>query len=542
MAKPLTDQIEHVVVVMFENRSFDNVLGGLYPTLSRQGLFRGLLGKETNPRDPRNRTAGSVTVFQGPAAESVFIMPYPDPGELYSDMVQQIFGSNASVLPSGVLPPMSGFAWNYTQQPPAPSGHGFPAVAPRAADIMQYYSGTTMPVSSSLARGYAVCDSWFAAAPVQTLSNRVLTHCGTPSKLPGTNRSRINNCDYTKKLVKAPFHPPVTDTTIFELLDDRYPEGKAPKCSDLHDPDVHLNWKVYYHDAPLSALCRYVYEHWCWDSLFGGNVFHFQELTSSESLFEKDIREGRLPKYSFIEPRYSDFFGGTVNSNHPGGAGLDMSDPNGASLPPPVRVVDGERFLWQIWNILLRYPQTFAKTLLVVTYDEHGGLFDHVPPGPAKSPFDPPVDNFDYDRYGVRVPAILINPSIPPGTVYPPRKAGAPLPDPPFDHTSLLSTLIAQFELPGRLTPRVYAAPKLEGLITSQRYPAPSCTSPAEERPEAAPPAPPRPPITTVPTQAHNLAGLLAPLYAVEQRNRRGAGSGNQRPGTPGEGGGGTEP
>jgi phospholipase C len=537
MAKPLTDQIEHVVVVMFENRSFDNVLGGLYPSLARQGLFRGLLGDETNPRNPANPAAGSVTVFQGPAAESVFIMPYPDPGELYSDMVQQIFGSNASVLPSGVLPPMSGFAWNYTQQPPAPSGHGFPAVPPTAADIMQYYSGKTMPVSSCLARGYAVCDAWFAAAPVQTLSNRVLTHCGTPSKLPGTNRSRINNPDYTCDLT-VPYDPPVTDTTIFELLDETYPEGKAPKCSDLHDPSVHLNWKVYYHDAPLSALCSYVYERWCWDAFFGGNVFHFQEALSSESTFEKDIRKGMLPKYSFIEPRYSDFFFGTVNSNHPGGAGLDLSDPNGAALPPPVSVVDGERFLWQVWSILRKYPQTFAKTLLVITYDEHGGLFDHVPPPPATSPFDPPVDNFDYDRYGVRVPAILVNPSIPPGTVYPPRQAGAPLPDPPFDHTSLLSTLIAQFKLQGSLTPRVDVAPTLEGLITSQSHPAPSCPPPAEERADSVPPPPSRPPITTVPTQAHNLAGLLAPLYAVEQRNKRGADSANQRPQPPaGKGG-----
>src|ERR1044071_1030359 len=126
MAKPLTDAIEHVVVLMLENRSFDNVLGGLYPDLTKKGLYRGLLGNETNPLDPANPGAGSVTVFQGPATSTIWIMPYPDPGELYSNMVRQIFGSNSSVLPSGVLPPMSGFAWDYTQQPPAPSGAGWP--------------------------------------------------------------------------------------------------------------------------------------------------------------------------------------------------------------------------------------------------------------------------------------------------------------------------------------------------------------------------------------------------------------------------------
>jgi phospholipase C len=514
MAKPLTDAIEHVVVLMLENRSFDNVLGGLYPDRTKKGLYRGLVGNETNPRDPANPAAGSVTVFQGPATSSVWIMPYPDPGELYSDMVRQIFGSNASVLPSGVLPPMSGFAWNYTQQKAAPAGAGWPSVKPVAENIMQYYSGASMPVTSCLAQGYAVCDYWFAAAPVQTLANRVLAHCGTPSKMPGTNLSRIDNPDYAKDLDKHfPPRPPVTDKTIFELLDETYPGGRAPSCLDPFT--FHLNWKVYYHDVPLSVLCRYVYEHWCWDSFVGGNVFHFHKDVGSGTNFEYDIQNDLLPKYSFIEPRYSNALFGTVNSNHPGGAGLDCDDPNGDSLPPPVNVMDGERLLWEVYSILLKYPETFAKTLLIVTYDEHGGLFDHVPPPSAVSPFSPPVDNFNYDRYGVRVPAILINPSIPPGTVYPKRQGLAPVLAHPFDHTSILSTLIAQFELSGGLTPRVDSAPTLEGLITANTYPPPACAPPEPEpAPETSYEAPPaRPRVSSVPTGAHSLAGVLCWLY-----------------------------
>ncbi|HEX5760330.1 MAG TPA: alkaline phosphatase family protein [Thermoanaerobaculia bacterium] len=518
MAKPLTDAIEHVVVLMLENRSFDNVLGGLYPDLTKQGLYRGLLGNETNPRDPANPRAGSVKVFQGPATSSIWIMPYPDPGELYADMVQQIFGSNASVLPSGVLPPMSGFAWNYTQQKAAPPGAGWPAVKPVAKDIMQYYSGASMPVTSCLAQGYAVCDYWFAAAPVQTLANRVLAHCGTPSKMPGTNLSRIDNPDYAKDLDKHfPPRPPVTDKTIFELLDEANPDGVSP-CSILPDGPAHLNWKVYYHDVPLSVLCQYVYQHWCFslDRPFGGNVFHFHDYDGlgRGTNFENDIKAHQLPKYSFIEPRYSNFFFGTVNSNHPGGAGLDCDDPNGDSLPPPVNVMDGERLLWEVYSILRRHPETFAKTLLIVTYDEHGGLFDHVPPPSAVSPFETPVDNFNYDRYGVRVPAILINPSIKPRTVYPKRQGLAPVLAHPFDHTSILSTLIAQFGLSDSLTPRVHSAPKLEDLITANTYPPPQCAAP-EPAPETSYDAPPaRPPrVSSVPTGAHSLAGVLCWLY-----------------------------
>ncbi|HEY9420402.1 MAG TPA: alkaline phosphatase family protein [Thermoanaerobaculia bacterium] len=523
MAKPLTDRIEHVVVLMLENRSFDNVLGGLHPDKTRAGLYRGLRGNEANPLDPANPRAGSVTVFQGPAASSTWVMPYPDPGEYYSDMVQQIFGSNASVLPSGVLPPMSGFAWNYASQPPSMSGAGWPSMTPVARDIMQYYSGAAMPVTSCLAQAYAVCDCWFAAAPVQTLSNRIFTHCGTPSKKPGTNESRINNDDYSTHWYDP--KPTVTDTTIFELLDLRHPSGRAPECS-VFDPGEHppLNWKVYYHDAPASALCKYVYYHWCWYPYrYGGNVeeFVYDNDDAGENSFERDVRNGKLPKYSFIEPRYTNARGGTVNSNHPGGAGIDWEDPNRSSLPPPVNVMDGERLLWRVYDILLRYPKVFDKTLLIVTYDEHGGLFDHVPPPGAISPFTKPVDNFDYDRYGVRVPAIFINPGIAPKTIYPDRKPFAPIPRPPFDHTSLLSTLIAQFDLDPGLGPRVDSAPTLEGLVSSETYPTPACVAPP---PAAA--AEPRPvggqPFTASASQANSLYAALEPLLQLADRKRHG--------------------
>jgi phospholipase C len=479
LPRPLTDRIEHVVVLMLENRSFDNLFGGLHPTLTAKGLFRGLLGNETNPLDPADPSAGSVSVFQGEPGPSTWIMPYPDPGELYTDMVQQIFGSSTSELPGVAKPPMSGFAWNYGQQPAARAGHGWPAAPPVPAHNMQYYSAASLPVSTHLGLQYAVCDAWFASGPVQTLANRVFTHCGTPTRVPGTNHSRVDNPDFTGD-IELPFQPPVTDTTIFELLDDAFPLQRAPACSDFHDPSVTLNWKVYYHDAPLSALCKYVYERWCFDSLFGGNVFGFHEHIGDETNFE-----------------------------------------NGSSLPPPIDVRDGERLLSQVVGILLKYPDTFDRTLLIVTYDEHGGLYDHVPPPPAVSPFTPPVSNFGYDRYGVRVPVLLINPSITPGAVYPPRQAHAPVPEPPLDHTSILSTLCAQFGLSGSLTPRVAQAPQLSGLIPTQpvRYPRP----PLPDLAPAAAPAPVErrlgPAMRGLPSLAGAL-GLLGPMAEAARRKR----------------------
>jgi phospholipase C len=503
--------IEHVIVLMLENRSFDNVLGGLYPDLTKRKLYRGLLGTETNPLDPTKKVGPSVEVFQGPADLSTWTMPYPDPGELYADMVEQIFGSK-NVPPGGGPATMTGFAWSYKQQKSSPDH-----VAPVPKNIMQYYSHQAMPVSTYLAGQYAVCDCWFAAGPVQTIANRVFTHCGTPSKFPGQNKSRVNNPDYTPYWYD-PLDPPVTDTTIFQLLDQAHPGGTALDCGDSKKPDKRLNWKVYYHDAPLSALCQYVYSKWCYDSWYGGNVWGFAP-SELDPGFAHDVSNGLLPRYSYIEPCYTDQFGSSPNSNHPGGAGVDWSDPNGQSLPPPIDVRNGEILLRTVYNILNMYPEVFDKTLLIVTYDEHGGLYDHVPPPSAISPFSPTVTNFNYDRYGVRVPAILINPRIKPRTIYPPRHPGGKIPDPPFDHTSILSTLMAQFGAHGTLSPRVDSAPQLTGLISSERVAYERPPLPSLEAPPAAPRIPRGEP-RSVP-EAHTLAGALGPLYQLIERSRR---------------------
>jgi phospholipase C len=374
---------------------------------------------------------------------------------------------------------------------------------------MQYYSDQTMPVSAYLAKQYAVCDYWFASGPVQTIANRIFTHCGTPSKFPNSYTSRVNNPDYTPDWWD-PTEPIVTDCTIFKLLD------KAGQ-----------DWKVYYHDAPLSVLCEYVYQRWDYDSSSGGNVWSFEpDSWTGDPGFASDVQNGLLPTYSYIEPRYTDHSDDPLdwpnpNSNHPGGAGIDWGDPNGQSKPPPIDVRYGETLLYDVYSILLNNPGVFATTLLIVTYDEHGGLYDHVPPPPATSPFTGRIDNFKYDRYGVRVPTILINPSIKPGTIYPPRDPRDGLVNRPFDHTSILSTLIAQFGLSGSLSPRVDDAPQLTGLIppTATAYQRPPLTRPEPPvvlRRLQIPRSQPRP----VP-RAHTLAGALGPLYRLIDRAKR---------------------
>jgi phospholipase C len=428
MAPPLHG-VEHIVVLMLENRSFDNILGGLYPASPG---FDGLTGQESIPLNPYDPGSPLVSVWQGIPGPPVEVMPYPDPGELVTDINTQIF---APTDPQSGPPTMRGFAYNYANQPASPDGK-----KPVARDIMQYYrhgSESDVPVSGALARNFAVSDRWFAAGPVQTLANRVFTHCATPSKYQDTSgswRAVINNTDITNRQLDP--NGIVDARTVFELLDEA---AQLPSWPWPTRPA----WRVYHHDYPLSAFIKYVDDHW--DVFVNGNVYYISQ-------FFDDLK-GELPTYCFLEPRYTDYFGGTPNSNHPGGSTL-------AESPPPIDILGGELLLYNVVAALYAVPELFKKTLLVVVYDEHGGLYDHVAPPGAASPFGPnEVSGFAYDRYGPRVPAIVINPYIAPGKVLRPAVPHV------FDHTTLISTLRAQFGLGGPLTARDASAPILADLV-----------------------------------------------------------------------------
>lgn len=411
MTPPLPN-IDHVILLMFENRSFDNVLGAFYPSSPDGG---GVPSNWSNPwafHPP-------VAPWQGPAGGATQNIPYPDPQESNVHMADQI----------DTTPPMMGFVNDYATvtdtdvNPP---------------DIMQYFVAQNVPVTQALASTYAVSDQYFASGPVQTWPNRLFSLCGTPCFDAKTKTAYVNNHNY-------PDYPfiigQLDQLSIFEQLDQ-----------------TGHSWKIYYDDeVPVAAVIRYVNDHWdhIWD---GGNVWPFESHPDIfHGTFFDDVAKGSLPAFSLIEPRYQMLsFRGEIapNSNHPGD-----SLPVGKS-GIPINVSCGEQMLAKVFQALAANPALFATTLLVVTYDEHGGLFDHVTPPPAKSPFLPgTVTGFDYSRYGVRVPALFINPFVKPGIFRPPSNS------PPFDHTSLLATLQAQFSLSGSLSPRVDSAPTLAGLI-----------------------------------------------------------------------------
>jgi phospholipase C len=453
--------IEHIVVLMFENRSFDNVLGNLYPN---SPAFDGIPDGAFN----RYRTLdGEHIVRPGntpPSGKSIYVTPNPDPAESHKDMVLQIYDG-------GSVATMGGFAQSYHNAHPFAGSPG---------DVMCYFDSNAgdgagqLPVTAFMARNFAVSDRWFGSGPVQTFPNRMFAFCAMPGEFhellhESVKTAPINNTDYVlhgSGYVRV--LGSVTQTTVFELLD---------RAANSSTPDP-ANWKVYFHDVSLSAISSYVYA-----ALEAGSpcVSNFDTSDYNPphggNTFADDVRNGTLPAFAWIEPRYWGNYsqsGEPANSNHPGNDNyLDFG-----LTGQPIDCAHGETLLATVLNTLNANPEVFNRTLLVVIYDEHGGVWDHVPPAAAPIPYGPGsgvVNAEVYSTTGPRVPAMFANPMIPAGTVL--RPSGGPA----FDHTSLIATLTAQFGLAGPLTARDAAAPLLDNLIPPAATPRPpsECALPA---------------------------------------------------------------
>jgi len=392
--------IQHVIVLMLENRSFDSMLGTLYPDKPE---FEGL-GKR--PELHVNYYHPSLTEApqeycewsdEGLGPTSVCI-PEIDPGESFNDITQQIFGLYAT--PTSDKPPlMNGFIDNYIRQ--ATEG-----IALSPDQIMHSFSRKQLPVLSELATKFGVCDQWYASAPCQTWPNRAFTHCAT-------SHGKVNNDQFL-----IHFEAP----SIFSRL---------TKCNK--------DWKVYYHDIPNALMLNDVRPY-----LYYG-FQHFDQ-------FLLDAGTGDLPHYSFIEPRYFSL-------------GLATHTANDAH--PPHDIAFAEQLIAQVYNAVRNSP-AWKRTLLIITCDEHGGCYDHMPPPKAVSPDAYSEYGFAFDRYGVRVPAVIVSPYIYQGLIVKSGERGikhdsGPV---PFDHTSIIATLRDLFELGAPLTKRDESAPSLLSALT----------------------------------------------------------------------------
>jgi phospholipase C len=387
--------INHIVVLALENRSFDQMLGFLYTDQGNKSpsgqSYEGLTGNESNP-DTNNKP---VKVFKiTPNMKNAYFMPGCDPGEDYFQVNQQLFGTVDP--PSPPVATNQGFLVNFSRNLPArkanPRFGALPGTVPN--NIMGAFAPETLPVLSALARGFAVCDHWFASVPTETMPNRAFM-CAA------TSQGKMGDTNVTPFTVKSIFG---------------------------HLLDANIDWMVYgYNAAPYT---RKDFS----DTLTAPDS-HFARFPD----FKAAAKAGKLPAYTFLEPEWSK----TGNSQHPN-----------------YDVALGEQLIYDVYYAL-QSGANWNQTLLIVTYDEHGGNYDHVPPPQGAVPPDNAVGDhgFDFKRFGVRVPAVLVSPLIEPGTVF--RVPGGTM---PIDHTSILKTIELRW---GRtpLTARDAAAPDLGNVL-----------------------------------------------------------------------------
>jgi phospholipase C len=386
--------IKHVVQLMLENRSFDQMLGFLYADNGNRSPtghpFEGLTGDEANP----DRAGRAVPVFKiDHNHPHPYFMPGADPGEGFQNTNIQLFSTeNPS---EGMSATNSGFVVNFQNAISYDQSKHYKDTLPdtKPSDIMGMYTPEMLPVMSGLARGYAVCDHWFASAPTQTIPNRAFAGAGT-------SQGRLDN--HVKNF---------TCPSIFGRLSDK-----------------NIDWAIYgYRRDPMTRL-DFVDTRQADESHFG----HFSD-------FQARASAGTLPAYIFLEPDFSS--GG--NSQHPN-----------------YDVALGEQLIHDVYYTLRNGPG-WNETLLLITFDEHGGNYDHVSPPTGATPPDNlagEFDDFDFTRFGVRIPALLISPLIASGTVY---RASAGT----IDHTSVLKTLVERWSLEP-LTERDKAAPTLGDVLT----------------------------------------------------------------------------
>ena len=454
-------RIAHVIVLVLENRSFDHLLGHLdHPSPAFDGVGRdSTIGNYLRPRD-------TTSTFYPPTDTAQFTVPVDPDHEHYAVMGQiaavgtrtntgfvasyvhkaldtargenlramlhtwarrVLLGALLAVavllvvdwewaLAFAVLAVVAVVGLFATRTRPVTAAQEQKAEAVAGA-IMAGFAPEKLPVLSTLAKEFALCQRWFCSVPGETWPNRDFFHAATSS----------GSTD-----IEFGFIP---DRTVFETLDR-----------------AGSSWNVYYGQLPPQVFFfTYVLQR---------SIDHSGSL---QDLLD-DIDHERLPAYSFVEPHHGLLGKRPSSSQHPGNNIAGKSD--GSDFRA------GERLIAEIYEHLRARPSLFEKTVFVVTYDEHGGTYDHCPPPATLAPgsgHDTWIRRitrwlsarryplgFDFRRLGPRVPCVIVSPWIPAGT----------LDNVVRDHASIPATLRRLFARDAKpLTRRDRHAPTIEHLL-----------------------------------------------------------------------------
>jgi phospholipase C len=340
------EDIEHIVVLVLENRSFDHLLGYRFDVDADGGNLKRLPDGSPRPR------------LQAPRFT-------PGPHHTYDHVFRQLAVDSAGVAT------MSGFIEDYATIP----GVVFPEM------VMGYYDQDVLSVYDYLATNYLVCDRWFCSVPGPTLPNRCFLFAGHSDGI-------VDNTHLALHLL----------THRVETLFD-------------HLTAHNVSWRSYYHDIPSLRFFKQ----------FTVSLDHVRKIEQ----FYLDAEYGRLPSVSWLDPNF------TVQSAIPLPGGILMPDRSNDDHPP-ADIRRGQDLVASVYRAL-RNNAKWANTLLIVTYDEHGGFYDHVPP-PIRDELAP-FNNRLFSRFGVRVPTFVISPWVAKGTTS----------SEVFEHTSIAKTIFDRF-------------------------------------------------------------------------------------------------
>ena len=400
----LSQLVQHLFVLMLENRSFDHMLGfsGIKGTDAETGqpaASNGLNGTESNVYNGQSYAVSQPADWGMPV----------DPGHEFLDVLTQLCGPGAVYQPGGAYPPVdnSGYVADYASS----GGAGNPA------EIMKGYAPGQLPVLTALAQEFALCDGWRASMPGPTWPNRFFAMAASSGGLD---------------------HSPSTD----QILTWETVSGFTFQNGSIFDAITrgHKAWRIYRGDqGPFSGSLPIA------SGLKGIRIFDVAPYSG----FAADVRGNYPWEFTFIEPNYGDVAGDTYLG--------------GTSQHPLDDVRRGEGLIKATYEALRNSP-LWNTSLLIVTWDEHGGFYDHAaaPPGGAPSPGDRTVTpgnvnqyGFTFEQYGPRVPAVIVSPLIPKNLID----------HRTYDHSSIPATVEKIFDLPP-LTQRDARARDVTSLVS----------------------------------------------------------------------------
>lgn len=289
--------------------------------------------------------------------------------------------------------------------------------------VLDMFTPERVPIISTLAKEFAVFDHWFSSVPGPTHPNRLYCHSAT-------SHGSIDN--------DVP-HGGWPQTTIYD-----------------HITEANLTWRMYYTDSIWALMLKNLRK-----AEYKNNFRPIEQ-------FYEDCKTGDLPNYTWLEPQYAPTKTSPAQDQH-----------------PDHTVAAGEQIMKKAYEAIRASP-AWNSSLFIITYDEHGGFYDHFPTPLEGVPSPDDIENkqfkFNFNRLGIRIPAVLISPWINKGTIVHEPTHG-PTTTSQYELSSVPATMKKIFNLKSFLTKRDEWAGTFEWLFTQRNSPRTDC-------PKVLPPAP----------------------------------------------------